>query len=154
MIGRAGPRGSVRNWESRGARKEDNRSGVGCPYLEFRTTRRMAGNSALEVRVELFADGALPADLATKIGAFLSERWPVTWDVVMPPHPNLDHPAEWRGVIPVAEGATAESLHREIALKILALDASRSLHLRTRWSPQESPDQREVYEERWTPGRP
>jgi hypothetical protein len=113
----------------------------------------MAGNPALEVRVELYADGGLSEGLSTQVTTLLSERWPYTWDVVIPARPSLEHPAEWRAVVPLLEGTTAETLHRQMSEKILSLDPSHSLHLRTRWSFQESPDHQEVYEVRWGSAR-
>jgi hypothetical protein len=109
----------------------------------------MAANLAHEVRVELYADGDLPASLSAGITALLSQRWPLSWDVVIPPRPSINHPAEWRAVVPVPEGTTIESLHRQIAESTLGLDATLSLHLRTRWSFLEAPDEQEVYEVRW-----
>lgn len=111
----------------------------------------MPSNQAIEVRLELYLDGDLPGVLADRISAVLSQRWPEAWDVKVPPRPSFDHPAEWRAVVPLLEGTTAETLHREMAASVLALDASHSLHLRTRWSFQQSPNQQEVYEERWKP---
>jgi hypothetical protein len=113
----------------------------------------MAFIPAMEVRLELYAEGELPATLVSGISSFLSERWPESWDVKIPPRPSREHPAEWRAVLPLPDGATAESLHREMAAKVIALDPAHSLRLRTRWAFQESPNQQEVYEERWTPGR-
>lgn len=113
----------------------------------------MAEDRAHEVRVELYADGDFPAALSPKISTLLSQRWPVTWDVVTPPKPSISHPAEWRAIVPLPEGTSIEALHRQIAESILAMDATGSLHLRTRWSFQENPDQQEVYEERWAPAR-
>lgn len=113
----------------------------------------MAGNPALEVRLEIYVDGGLPEGLAAKISAMLSQRWPDVWDVKVPARPSLDHPAEWRAVVPLNEGATAETLHRDLATDLLALDDSHSFHFRTRWSFQESPNHMEVYEVRWQPER-
>jgi hypothetical protein len=109
----------------------------------------MSGNPALEVRLELYVDGGVPDELANRISAMLSLRWPDVWDVKVPPRPSFDHPAEWRAVVPLVEGTTAETLHREMARDILALDTSHSFHFRTRWSFQQSPNHQEVYEERW-----
>jgi hypothetical protein len=111
----------------------------------------MAGNPAVEVRLELYVDGGLPGGLATRVGAVLSQRWPDVWDVKVPAVPSLDHPAEWRAVVPLLEGTTPETLHRQLAKEILALDTSHSFHLRTRWSFQQTPNHQEVYEERWAP---
>ncbi len=111
----------------------------------------MSSNPAIEARLELYVDGAFPDLLANRISAVLSQRWPEVWDVKVPPRPTLEHPAEWRAVVPLLEGTTAEILHRQMAAAVLALDASHSFHLRTRWSFQQSPNHQEVYEERWTP---
>ncbi len=111
--------------------------------------RGMAGNPALEVRVELYVDGGLPPGLATRISTLLSQRWPDVWDVKVPARPSVDHPAEWQAVVPLLEGTTAETLHRQLAKEILALDTTHSFHLRTRWSFQQTPNHQEVYEERW-----
>jgi hypothetical protein len=116
-----------------------------------RYSRGMAGNPAIEVRLELYVDGGLPNELASRISAMLSARWPDVWDVKLPTPPSLDHPAEWRAVVPLLDGTTAESLHREMAKSLLAWDTAHSFHFRTRWSFQESPNHQEVYEERWGP---
>ncbi len=110
----------------------------------------MSEDSALEVRLEIYSDGELPASLADRISALLSQRWPEAWDVKVPPRPSREHPAEWRAVVPLPEGATPETLHRQLESDVLALDPSHSLHLRTRWAFQESPDHQEIYEMRWT----
>lgn len=112
----------------------------------------MPQNSALEVRLEIYSDGDLSAALVSDISAVLSKRWPGAWDVKIPPHPSFHHPAEWRAVVPFSEGKTAEALHRQMAADVLGFDASNSLHLRTHWAFQESPNHQEVYEERWGPG--
>jgi hypothetical protein len=111
----------------------------------------MAGNPALEVRLELYVDGNFPEGLAPRISALLSQRWPEVWDVKVPVQPSLDHPAEWHAVVPLLEGTTAETLHRQLAKEVLALDATHSFHLRTRWAFQQTPNHQEVYEERWEP---
>jgi hypothetical protein len=113
----------------------------------------MAGNSALEFRLELYTDAGLPEELASRISKVLSQRWPEAWDIKLPAQPSPNHPAEWHAVVPLSQGLTAESLHRELAKEILALDPSHSFHFRTRWAFQETPDHQEVYEERWRPGR-
>ena len=110
---------------------------------------RMADETVLEVRLELYSDTALDAGLISRIGAALARRWPEAWDVKAPPHPTREHPAEWRAVVPLPDGATAETLHGQIESDILALDAARSLHFRTRWAFQESPDHQEIYEVGW-----
>ncbi|MFZ0830078.1 MAG: hypothetical protein WCB18_02175 [Thermoplasmata archaeon] len=111
----------------------------------------MWSDSPLELRVEAYVDGELPAPLAEKIGAVLAHRWPVSWDVDIPPHASFEHPAEWRAVVPFVEGTTPESLHRQLATELLALDPAHSLHLRTRWDFPQAPNHQEVYEERWKP---
>jgi hypothetical protein len=111
----------------------------------------MSSNLAIEVRLELYVDGNFPDLLASRISAVLSQRWPGAWDVKVPPKPSFDHPAEWRAVVPLLEGATAETLHRQMATDILSLESSETFHLRTRWSFQQSPNHQEVYEERWEP---
>lgn len=111
----------------------------------------MAANIALEVRLELYIDGGFPEGLVAKISSLLSEHWPFEWDVRVPPQPSRQHPAEWRAVIPVPEGATAETLHAQMSGKILSLDTTTSFHLRSRWSFQETPNNQEVYEVRWSP---
>jgi hypothetical protein len=102
-----------------------------------------------EVRLELYVDGMLPPGLPTRISVVLSQRWPEVWDVEVPARPSFDHPAEWRAVVPLLEGTTAETLHHQLARDILALDDSHSFHFRTRWSFQQTPNHQEVYEERW-----
>ncbi|MGA7861863.1 MAG: hypothetical protein WCB19_08420 [Thermoplasmata archaeon] len=111
----------------------------------------MWSDSPLELRVEVYSDGVLPAALSEKIGAVLSRRWPVEWDVNVPGHASLEHPAEWRAVVPFIEGTTPETLHRQLAADLLALDPTHSLHFRTRWDFQQSPNHQEVYEEHWKP---
>ena len=111
----------------------------------------MASPLAMEVRVELYRDGGLPAAMQGQISATLAQRWPETWDVKVPPTPSFEHPAEWRSVVPLPDGTTPEQLHREIASRILGLDPVGGIHLRTRWAFQESPNHQEIYEERWAP---
>lgn len=111
----------------------------------------MSGNPALEVRLELYVDGDFPDLLANRIGDSLSRRWPVAWDVKVPSDPSFDHPAEWRAVVPLLEGTTAETLHRQVAGDVLALESADAFHFRTRWSFQQTPNHQEVYEERWKP---
>jgi len=109
----------------------------------------MAEGSTLEVRLELFPDRDFPIALAASITAMLTQRWPEQWDVKIPPRPTREHPAEWRAVVPLPDGATPESLHGQIEQQILGLDPGRALHFRTRWAFAESPDHQEVYEVRW-----
>jgi len=111
----------------------------------------MWSETPLELRVEVYADGELPAVLADQIGAVLARHWPVEWDVDIPTHSTFDHPAEWRAVVPHVEGTTPQTLHRQLAAELIALDPSHPLHLRTRWDFPQAPDQREVYEEGWKP---
>ncbi len=101
--------------------------------------------------MEVYSDGELPAALVERITAVLAQRWPVEWDVSVPAPAGFEHPAEWRGVVPLPEGATPESVHREIAAELVALDPAHPLHFRTRWDFPQAPDQREVYEEHWKP---
>lgn len=112
-------------------------------------SREMSSNPAIEVRLELYVDGGLSEQLASRISSVLSQRWPGAWDVKVPLHPSFEHPAEWRAVVPLLAGTTAETLHRQMAENVLSLDASHTFHFRTRWSFQESPNHQEVYEERW-----
>ena len=109
----------------------------------------MAVGSNLEMRLEVYPDGTLAPSLVTGISQLLARRWPGHWDVKTPSSPTLDHPAEWRAVIPLPDGATPESLHKSIESEILALDFNHQLHLRTRWAFAESPNHQEVYEVRW-----
>ncbi|MGC2290077.1 MAG: hypothetical protein WA688_09535 [Thermoplasmata archaeon] len=111
----------------------------------------MWSDSPLELRVEIYSDGELTAALSEKIGAVLALRWPVAWDVNVPTHPSFEHPAEWQAVVPFIEGSTPETLHQKIVADLLALDPNHSLHFRTRWDFQQSPNHQEVYEERWKP---
>jgi hypothetical protein len=108
-------------------------------------------DSPLELRLEAYMDGEFPASLAEKIGALLARRWPVAWDIDTPARPSLDHPAEWRAVVPLIEGTPPETLHRQLAAELLALDPSHSLRFRTRWDFPQSPNHQEVYEEHWNP---
>ena len=126
---------------------EVRRAFIGTPIHGL----EMSSDPALEVRLEVCAEGGLPAPVADKISAVLSQRWPGAWDVKLPPRSSVEHPAEWRSVVPLPAGATAETLHNQVAADVLALDASRSLRFRTRWAFQESPNHQEVYEVRWDP---
>ncbi|MGA9839320.1 MAG: hypothetical protein WBF81_00140 [Thermoplasmata archaeon] len=110
----------------------------------------MAFGRALELRVEIYSNGPWDSTLVPQISAALSRRWTESWDVKVPPQPTLEHPAEWRAVVPLPDGSTPESLHRLIDADLLAVDPSRSLRFRTRWAFQESPNHQEVYEVRWT----
>lgn len=103
------------------------------------------------MRLELYSDGDLSPSLADRITAVLSQRWPGAWDVKVPSRPSLEHPAEWRSVVPLPEGATAETLHQQMEAGLLPLDPSGALHFRSRWAFQESPNHQEVYEVRWDP---
>jgi hypothetical protein len=105
----------------------------------------------LEVRLEVYSGGALPASTVEGIGAILARRWPEAWDVKVPAETTLEHPAEWHAIVPLPEGETPESLHGRIESEVLTLDPARSLHFRTRWAYQESPNHQEVYEVRWEP---
>lgn len=105
----------------------------------------------LEVRLEIYVDGPLDPDLAKKITGVLSEKWPVTWDIKIPPRTSLEHPARWHAVVPCDEGQTPEGLHRELAQKVGALDPARRLRFRTRWDLPESPNEQEIYEVGWKP---
>lgn len=121
--------------------------------LEPTHPRAMTPSAPLEVRLEVYAEGDLPEPILTKIGAALSQRWPVTWDIRVPPKVSFEHPAEWRAIVPVPEGATAESLHGLIATDLTTLDPGLTLHYRTRWDFPDSSNQQEVYEVRWKPKR-
>lgn len=111
----------------------------------------MSPPSPLEVRVEVYAEGNLTSDMVSRIGDALRRRWPVSWDVRVPPKVSFEHPAEWRSVVPVPEGGTAESLHHLIASDLVALDPGLTLHFRTRWDFPDSSNQQETYEVRWVP---
>jgi hypothetical protein len=111
----------------------------------------MRSDTPLELRVEAYAEGALSPTLAERIGAALAKRWPVEWDITVPPVASREHPAEWRAVVPLPEGQTPEMVHPQIAADIRALDPSGTLHFRTRWDFPQAPDQKEVYEEHWKP---
>jgi hypothetical protein len=113
----------------------------------------MQSSSTAEVRLEIYADGELSPELVSGISAALSQRWPVEWDVKIPPKPSPTHPAEWRSVVPIPDGQSFELMHQGVADSVRQLDASHLLHFRTRWAHQETPDHQEVYEERWTPDR-
>lgn len=109
----------------------------------------MSPDSAIEVRLEVYSDGEFSSELARQLSEVLSERWPETWDVKLPARPSREHPAEWRAVVPLPEGATAEKLHQLVAAAVLSAPGSGSLHFRTRWSFPESPDHQEIYEVAW-----
>jgi hypothetical protein len=111
----------------------------------------MSVESAIELRLEMYTNGPLPTGVRDGVTNFLTHWWPETWDVKVPDHSSLEHPAEWRAVIPLRDGETAENLHGRIETQVSALDPGRALHYRTRWSFQESPNHQEVYEVRWAP---
>ncbi len=111
----------------------------------------MWSDSPLELRVEVYYDGELPATLAEKIAALLAHRWPVALDAEVPAHVSFEHPAEWRAVVPFVEGTTPQSLHQQLAAELLAVDPSRSRHIRTPWAFQQSPHPQAGYAERWKP---
>ena len=112
----------------------------------------MAAGTILEVRLEAYGDGGLARSLEDGISALLERWWPEAWDVKLPPTPTLEHPAEWHAIVPLPNGETPESLHSRIEEQVLALDPSRTVRFRTRWSFQESPNHQEVYEVRWERG--
>ncbi|HTW39428.1 MAG TPA: hypothetical protein VMF04_01005 [Thermoplasmata archaeon] len=114
----------------------------------------MAEPTILELRLEAYGDGGLAPPLESGITALLERWWPEMWDVKRPPTPSREHPAEWHATIPLPEGETPESIHGRIESEVLALDPSRSIRFRTRWSFPESPNHQEVYEVRWDPDRP
>lgn len=111
----------------------------------------MRPDSPLELRVEAYGEEALPKALVEGIGSLLARRWPVEWDVTIPEYPDFDHPAEWRATVPLPEASTPETVHRELAKELNALDSAHVLRFRTRWDFPQAPDQREVYEEHWKP---
>ena len=111
----------------------------------------MPSNSPLELRVEVYAEGELPAALAERIGATLARRWPVQWDVSLPAHVSFEHPAEWRAVVPYPAGSTPEAVHHQLAADLLALDPAHPLRFRTRWDYPQEPNHQEVYEQHWRP---
>lgn len=148
---RAGLPGPVPGEEvdRRTPRRASESAGGDGPLSKALFHLEMSFSSALEVRLEIYSDGELPGPLAARISTLLSQRWPEAWDVKVPSRPSLEHPAEWRAVVPLPEGMTPESLHGQIEAELLSLDPTRSLHFRTRWSFQESPNHQEVYEVRW-----
>jgi hypothetical protein len=103
----------------------------------------------IELRVEVYTDSGLSPTLAERIGALLTKRWPVEWDVTVPTEVNFEHPAEWRAIVPFPDGTTTEKMHRELAAELLALDPAHSLRFRTRWDFPQEPNHQEVYEEHW-----
>jgi hypothetical protein len=111
----------------------------------------MTEATPIELRLEIHAEGPLPPHLAVQISKMLSEWWPEAWDVKIPEETSLEHPAEWRAVVPLPEGMTPEKLHLRVDAGISALDGSGSLHYRTRWSFHQAPNHQEVYEVRWNP---
>jgi hypothetical protein len=108
-------------------------------------------DATLELRVEVYSDVGVTPTLAERIGAVLTKRWPVEWDVNVPPNVDFEHPAEWRAIVPFPDGSTPEILHRQVASDLLALDPSRSLRFRTRWDYPQEPNHQEIYEEHWKP---
>jgi hypothetical protein len=109
--------------------------------------------SPIELRVELYSDGPLPTSVVDQVTKLLADRWPEVWDVTVPKHVALDHPAEWRAVVPLPDGATPESLHASVESAIAGIDPSGTLHYRTRWAFPESPNHQEIYEVRWNSKR-
>ena len=113
----------------------------------------MAGRPPWELRLEIYADPTWDPALREKISAMLSQRWPVTWDVKVPPRPSLDHPARWHAVVLLTEGETPEGAHGQLVRGLAALDPGHGLRFRTRWDYPQSPNEQEIYEERWHPDR-
>jgi hypothetical protein len=109
----------------------------------------MSSNPPIEVRLELFSERGLTPSLTDRIGALLARRWPAAWDVKIPAHSSLEHPAEWRAIVSIPPGDTTETVHPQLAAELQALDPAVSLRFRTRWAYQETPNHQEVYEERW-----
>lgn len=114
----------------------------------------MPESAPVEFRLELYSDGVLDAAITSKISAKLVERWPVTWDVKVPPRPSFEHPARWHAIVVLPAGETPQSFHRKIEADVLAIDPSGGLRLRTRWDFPQSPNEQEIYELRWKPGTP
>lgn len=111
----------------------------------------MAASSPLELRVELYVDGPLDGGVVEKISGLLAQRWPVTWDVKVPPRTTLEHPARWHAVIPPQGRLTPQGLHELVATDVMALDSERRFHLRTRWDFPQTPNEQEIYEVNWKP---
>lgn len=109
----------------------------------------MISHPPLELRLELYSDSILDRALVDRISSLLSGRWPVSWDVKVPPRPSQDHPARWHAVVPRAEAETAQGLHQRLAGELLALDPSNSLRFRTRWNFLQTPNEQEIFEVRW-----
>ena len=105
----------------------------------------------LEMRLELYSDGSLEATVSQAISDLLAKRWPVTWDVHIPPQPSFESPARWHAVVPPMEGETAQLLHEKVSAEVLGLDPTHTLHFRTRWDYPQTPNEQEIYEVRWKP---
>ncbi len=109
----------------------------------------MISHPPLELRLEIYAEPNIEAAVADRIGAALRERWPVSWDVKLPPQTNADHPARWHAIVPRAESETPQGLHREIVKLLHGIEPSGTLHFRTRWDFPQSPNEQEIFEEGW-----
>lgn len=113
----------------------------------------MISHPPVELRLEAYAEGALDPSLVEKISGWLKEKWPVTWDVSVPTRASFEHPARWHAVVPLPADQTPQALHRTIAARLMALDPALTLRYRTRWDFPQTPNEQEVYEERWKPAR-
>ena len=111
----------------------------------------MTESTPIELRVELYSDGDLPASAREHIASLLSRRWPLAWEVDAPERPSQEHPIRYRAVVPLPSGSTPENLHRQLELDIQAAALTYPLRLRTRWSFPQSPNHQEIYEVHWSP---
>ncbi|MDE1819771.1 MAG: hypothetical protein KGJ23_02125 [Euryarchaeota archaeon] len=103
----------------------------------------------VEIRLELFTNGPLTRTTVEQISGMLSRRWPVTWDAKVPSSTSRDHPARWHATIPPAASGATELLHREIRDELRSIDPAGTFKFRTRWNFPQSPNDQEIYEERW-----
>ena len=109
----------------------------------------MISHPPWEFRLEVYADGALEPAVAQRIGALLAERWPITWDVKVPTTVTMEHPARWHAVLALGGSETPAKVHRQIALKLHEIDPQDTLRYRSRWAFPQTPNEQEVFEERW-----
>lgn len=113
----------------------------------------MISHPPLEVRLELYSDGILDRAVVDKISALLAARWSVSWEIKVPPSPSFDHPARWHAIVPRGPNETPQALHQRIVADLAGVDPTHAFRFRTRWDFVQSPNEQEVFEERWTPSK-
>ncbi len=113
----------------------------------------MADGPTLELRLEVYPTTEFSLAFAAGVTALLSTRWPERWDVKIPARPTAERPAEWRATVSLPEGATPETLHRQLEADLDGLDPQHQIRFRTRWAFAQTPNHQEVYEVRWSADR-